>query len=91
MLDGESTRVHDFKTRLLRLQRIVAGRAHGPDANKHLDAALKYYLDSLSAYRQYNFEEAKRLSRPPTSIWTLPTNCSSRTTRQHTASFNTPT
>lgn len=60
--DNLDQRLSDFKTRIMRLQRLVRNRTQRSEqASKRLDAALSYYSQALEAFRDCNLAEAERL------------------------------
>jgi hypothetical protein len=60
--DQMDQRVNEFKTRILRLQRLIQHRSdHAEVATKRLDAVLKFYASSIEALRDCNLAEADRL------------------------------
>ena len=60
--DNLDQRVSEFKTRILKLQRLVLHRSDQADlANKRLDAVLRFYAGSVEALRDCNLVEADRL------------------------------
>ncbi len=60
--DNLDQRVSEFKTRILKLQRIVLHRSDQAEiANKKLDAVLRFYAGSVEALRDCNLIEAERL------------------------------
>ena len=60
--DNLDQRVSEFKTRILKLQRLLLHRSDQAEiANKRLDAVLRFYAGSVEALRDCNLIEAERL------------------------------
>lgn len=61
--DLVAQRVNDFKTRIMKLQRLIQNRSDNDvHAAKRLDAVLRFYEQSLLALRDCNLAEAERTS-----------------------------
>ncbi|HEY9732532.1 MAG TPA: hypothetical protein V6C89_11510 [Drouetiella sp.] len=59
--DLVAQRVNEFKTRIMKLQRLIQNRSENDiHATKRLDAVLRFYEQSMMALRDCNLAEAER-------------------------------